>query len=337
MEKYIYIILLLLGVHSNAQNLATNSSFEIYTTCPASPGQIGQLGSIVTDWVSNGGDINYFNACSPSCAEFGVCGSSAYLGVRNRCGYQLPYDGNGYVGILLSGRITYLIPPFDTVWAAHTFLGTQLAQILTPGTRYFVTAHISRSGSYYGYEGACNNFGFHFYTYPHNAISNSCLTDNNPQVHEPSIILDSVNWTRISGSFIADSAYQYLALGNFYENANTDTVDMNNKHGAPDNYAYYYVDYVSVSEDSLWDVTAMPEITKLGQQIEIYPNPASTVLNIKNIRSEKTLFTISDVLGKVIYKKLSESNFLQIDIIDIKPGLYFIRNSEGVNKKFVKL
>ena len=204
------------------------------------------------------------------------------------------------------------------------------------GTRYFVTAHISRSGSYYGYEGACNNFGFHFYTYPHN-FTNRCQTDNNPQINESKIITDSVNWTRVSGSFIADSAYQYLALGNFYYDANTDTVDMNNKQRHPDNFAYYYVDYVSVSEDSLWDVTATLEITKSGQQIEIYPNPASNVLNIKNSGSEKTLFTISDVLGKVIYKKLSESNFLQIDIIDIKPGLYFIRNSEGVNKKFVKL
>ena len=172
MKKHIYIILILFGINSNAQNLVPNSSFEIYTTCPASPGQIGQLGSIVTDWVSNGGDINYFNACSPSCAEFGICGSSAYMGVRNACGYQLPYEGNGYAGILLSGRLTVLIPPFDTLWYGHEFLGTQLTQILTPGTRYFVTAHISRSGSYYGCEGASNNFGFHFYTYPHNAISN---------------------------------------------------------------------------------------------------------------------------------------------------------------------
>ena len=333
MKKYIYIILLLHRVHSNAQNLVPNSSFENNTGCPTNWDGFYK----VIDWTNNGGAGNYFNACSPSCAENVFCDPNNHMGIRNPCGYQLPYDGAGYAGIALSYTNTFLLPPFNTFWGVHGFVGTQLTQSLTPGTKYFVTAHISRAGGEYGYQGASNNFGFHFYTYPHDVFNNPCTLDNNPQVNESKIITDSVNWTRVSGSFIADSAYQYLALGNFYDDANTDTVDMNNKHRYPDNIAYYYVDYVSVSEDSLWDVTAMPEITKLGQQIEIYPNPASTVLNIKNSGSEKTLFTISDVLGKVIYKKLSESNFLQIDIIDIKPGLYFIHNSEGVNKKFVKL
>ena len=335
MKKYSYIFLILISfrLSSNAQNLVPNQSFENANLCPADFDELWR----VQNWVDYGIGINYFNACSPSCDDVGICDSYGHMGIRNPCGYQLPYDGDSYIGVHLAGIFISPIPPYDTSWGTGGFyLGAQLIQNLIPGTKYFVTAHISRAGGYYGYNGACNNFGFHFYTYPHDSI-NRCSVDNNAQVHETNIVTDSVNWTRVSGSFIADSAYQYLALGNFYDRAHTDTIEMINNNQIPSNFAYYYVDYVSVSEDSLWDVTATLEITKSGQQIEIYPNPASTVLNIKNSGSEKTLFTISDVLGKVIYKKLSESNFLQIDIIDIKPGLYFIHNSEGVNKKFVKL
>ena len=75
---------------------------------------------------------------------------------------------------------------------------------------------------------------------------------------------------------------------------------------------------------------------RLRPSREIYPNPAYNVLTIENIESEKTLIIISDALGNEIYRKMSESNSMLIDMNDFKPGVYFI-HTDTANKKFIKL
>ena len=75
--------------------------------------------------------------------------------------------------------------------------------------------------------------------------------DNFSHIHSTAIITDSTAWTKISGTFIADTTYKYLILGNFYNNANTNTSGCINVNV---DEAYYYVDQVSVSADSVLPV-----------------------------------------------------------------------------------
>ena len=60
-----------------------------------------------------------------------------------------------------------------------------------------------------------------------------------------SIITDSVGWTLVSGSFIADAPYSFLYLGNFFSDPNTQYVVVD--PSAPDQYSYYYYDDVCLS------------------------------------------------------------------------------------------
>nr|MBK9651723.1 hypothetical protein [Bacteroidota bacterium] len=39
---------------------------------------------------------------------------------------------------------------------------------------------------------------------------------NHALIYANKVITDSIGWTKISCSFVADSAYEYLATGNFF-------------------------------------------------------------------------------------------------------------------------
>ncbi|MBK7100692.1 MAG: hypothetical protein IPH63_02655 [Flavobacteriales bacterium] len=42
---------------------------------------------------------------------------------------------------------------------------------------------------------------------------------NYARVYFPQILADTVDWTLVSGSFVADSAYRYVMVGNHFSNA----------------------------------------------------------------------------------------------------------------------
>lgn len=70
--------------------------------------------------------------------------------------------------------------------------------------------------------------------------------------------------------------------------------------------------------------------------IEIYPNPAKDVIQIKSA-FEFQSFTITDMTGKIILSKNGFSN--SIDISELKAGVYFLRlnGDKGLTrKKFIK-
>jgi uncharacterized protein (TIGR02145 family) len=70
--------------------------------------------------------------------------------------------------------------------------------------------------------------------------------------------------------------------------------------------------------------------------VEIFPNPANTILYFRNI-SEKAIVSIYNLHGKVMLKKQVDNG--QIDISNLEDGTYFIKLKDKKNtvmKKFVK-
>lgn len=68
-----------------------------------------------------------------------------------------------------------------------------------------------------------------------------------PQIVSTSIITNTVGWTKIEGTFIADGTEKYLYIGNFKDDYNTQYIDNSNNNKYGDD-AYYYIDDVYVSE-----------------------------------------------------------------------------------------
>jgi gliding motility-associated-like protein len=61
----------------------------------------------------------------------------------------------------------------------------------------------------------------------------------------PEMLIAGAHHT-VSGFFIADSAYQYIAIGNFFDDSNTDTSSVGSSSNVQ--IGYYFIDDVWVSE-----------------------------------------------------------------------------------------
>jgi hypothetical protein len=311
MKIFLLICFLNIYFFSSAQNLVNNPGFEDTISCPNGFGFVDKA----TYWISYNANPDYFNTCSPSCYN------STCFGIpQNMYGSQAAHSGNAYVGLG-----TYAEFPFQNY---REIIGSQLTQPLIPGTKYFVSCFVSRAGGYsfspLG-KGASNNFGFRFYINPYSG-SNPCPIDNYSQLHETALISDSINWTRITGSFIADSAFEYIALGNFYLDELTDTLEIEDHDTTLFNFAYYYVDDICVSTDSLFcNSTSGTQEANENKYLRIFPNPFSKYfyLQYSNENFNKGSCLIYNLLGEKVYETNLKCNQQEIDLGELSGGVYF--------------
>jgi hypothetical protein len=63
------------------------------------------------------------------------------------------------------------------------------------------------------------------------------------------------------------------------------------------------------------------------QAISIYPNPATTVLNIKN--AENSTIEVYNMLGQVLYTKSNISIDEQVEVSQLNAGTYFVKITNG--------
>ena len=288
-------LLILISMNVSAQNLVPNPSFEDTVSCPDNYGQIENA----MGWSSYRYSPDYLNSCSQT-----------NVGVPNNLfGYQQAKIGVAYAGIS-----TYGMNGIDTV---REYIGVQLLQPLIIGTKYFLSCYVSRGDMYYS-DGASNNFGFRFSTVPYNYLTNPFKIDNISHFHYDSIITDSINWVRISGTFISDSTYQYLILGNFYDNSHTDTADIN------DYFAYYFVDAICVTTDSVYNSSwvGLNEFTA-SHQINIFPNPVTDKICLKGIR-ESVQFRIINLTGQTIKEGVLNKENNVIGMSSFVKGIYIL-------------
>ncbi|MCB0514577.1 MAG: Ig-like domain-containing protein [Chitinophagales bacterium] len=215
------VLFFLLQNTITAQNLVSNSSFETYSQCPNNQGQI----SYATGWGSaNAKAADYFNGCNTA-ANYGV--------PQNVYGTAPASNGSAYAGVFAFGE--------DDL---RSYITAQLQLPLTTGELYCVSfdAHIANLISYKPIQ----ELGAYFSL---NAFPNTTSTaylNVTPQIYNISGLIDEdAGWYNITGTFVADFPYQYITIGNFFNNANTTggaTIP-----GTPfASQVYYYIDNVHV-------------------------------------------------------------------------------------------
>ena len=94
--RYLLVIILALSTaYSSAQsNLIYNGDFELYDTCPTFPSNPTdyQIETCLGWKAPTYATSDYLNSCAPSTS----------VGVpQNGFGYQVPYSGNAYCGVLV--------------------------------------------------------------------------------------------------------------------------------------------------------------------------------------------------------------------------------------------
>ena len=138
---------------------------------------------------------------------------------------------------------------------------------------------------------------------------------------------------------MADSAYKYLVIGNFFSDTLTDTVSFG---GAPfaSEGAYYYIDDVCVTTDSIYNETwTGVQVNSLGKsEVSIYPNPTSDILTIKsNEIIEKV--DILNTMGQPIQMFETENKIFLFSTLDLSSGIYYIsiKTRTRVTKSLLKI
>jgi len=311
-----------------AQNLVQNYSFEQYDTCPDMGDQIGYAIGW-SKFSSTGSTPDYYNSCSSSNAMGVPQSFYCYQAAHRNC--------NAYAGIVT----------WSTVTNSREFIGNQLSQPLVVGQKYYlsfytVMGEYTSSGSQYGLPS--NNIGLRLSTVPYNGEM-PCPIDNWAHLHSSAIISDSTNWTIVSGSIIADSAYQYVIVGNFFDDNHTDT--MRYVCASCFNIAsYYLIDDICVSTDSSLSnggintiscTTAVTE-TKDGT-FNIFPNPVKSELTINSINYLINDVSIYNMYGEIVYSNLElrGKNVLIINCDMLKNGIYIVRiNAQQGENYYVK-
>ncbi|MCW3071319.1 MAG: hypothetical protein JWO44_1209 [Bacteroidetes bacterium] len=332
MKSLFLSFLIIFSVAVKAQNLVPNFSFEQNDTCPTNEDQI----QFAAGWSKYSQSIttpDYYNACAPS-SGFGVpknlnCNQPAHRNCSAYAGLVI-YDANGY----------------------REHIGIQLNTPLVIGQKYFISFYVVMGeafGAGFQWGMPSNNIGMRLSTIEYNP-SNPAPIDNFAHLNSSIVISDSVNWVRISGSIIADSAYNHVILGNFFDNANTDTTQYSCGF-CLNSASYYLIDDICVTTDSLLAnggidalscSVSVPEID-YDSEINVFPNPATEGFTILFQNSQNSRIVLTDMYGKVCYSnEIINDNTIKINLSAYPSGMYFLKiinqkEKKSASKKIIKL
>lgn len=304
-----------------AQNLVPNHSFEEAQSCYPFSGfyypDEGPLG-----WFSGGHSPDYFQG--PACAGYGNDRSASL----NHMGFQYPFDGVCYAGVVSY----YYLPP------GREYLVIQLAETLEVGQTYYASfrANAAWGGAaiYPIARLASSHIGMRFTTSPHQWVWDDPLPVpvNYAHVYFPQILADTVGWTLVSGSFVADSAYQYVMIGNHFENSQTDTLPFEPTISLP--MAYTFIDDVCVSRSPSGCPLLVGLEGHLGSEMVLFPNPASTTVLLTNV-AEGARVLVADVSGRLIWSGTTTVGTLHLNVEAWARGSYVLKlDSQGRSRSF---
>ena len=310
-------------INCNAQNLVPNPSFEEYTSCPVSTNQV----YLATGWSIDINSSDYYN----SCADY----NSMVTVPNSGTGYQCPATGNAYCGFAAYREIQ------DQY---REYFGRALSNSLIIGQKYFISFKLSLAN--YVSNCAVNKVGVKFTNVNYGDTTllpvPILVMNNTAHFYTNMIISDTSSWTIVKGTYIADSSYQYILIGNFFDNSNTDTSIIFGTWCQ----SYYLIDDICVSIDSLTceipngpnvcDTTVNVSETKYNNEsITIYSNPANEKIQIKYLYPTESTIKIYNIFGQLLFvKNFSEKN-IKIDMSSYTNGIYIIQIQQD-NKFFNK-
>lgn len=322
-KLYCFIILIWTYNINSAQNLIPNGDFEIYVDCPYWYNDLDTAyawSNPMTNVPDVSGTPDYFHAC----ANYPV-------GVpENFQGFQQARSKFAYAGI-------YLTEGSGANADNREYIQTFLNAPLVAGKCYHFEMYINLS----------NNCRYTTDDIGVKISSNflSGINNQEPLLYIPDIInlssntFDTLNWTLVSGDYVATGGELYLLIGNFKNDLQTTSILYNNS--SPHDYIYCYIDDVSLTR-CLTTVSINDQ--EMNAAISIYPNPAKDVLNIRtNELMKNPLIHIYDVSGKEVrmesFINTMDDVKVSLDISKFCKGLYIISvttDTQNLVTKFVK-
>lgn len=219
------------------QNLVPNYSFEIYSNCPSGIGLYNQLNTKPDIWYKpDKRGAAYFNACAPESTYASVPINYLSCGGPN---FQNAKTGQAYIGMF------YLNAPGTN---SRNYFAVKLLDSLKTSKCYYAECFVNLGNCW---QFACNNQAMLFTNTPVyvDTANYLLILPANPQIQNPFIVTDTLHWVKIAGVFTAQGGEQYLTLGNFkYDNQTNFT--LVNPSGGHYGAGYYVEDVTVVPLDS---------------------------------------------------------------------------------------
>lgn len=279
-----------------SQNLIGNGGFENYSSLPTNVMQ----SDLCIGWSKcnqgGGGTSDYFRTNASGLVQL----PNSYYATLN------PHSGEAVMGF-----ISY----HGTSTNYREYLSHALSAPLSVGQLYQVSFFLT-NGVYNGNYGGCgsNQLSISFTTSQVSQIGTGPIQGITPQFTLPTIFYNE-DWQNFTFNFIADSAYQYILIGNFSDNAAT---LIQNFENSPIDIAYYFIDDVAVYanlENGISETTLAKE--------KIFYNPFNHSIRFKETGTSGPIrFYSSD--GKLIANfEITDQKFEST--IDWQPGVYFYK------------
>lgn len=303
MQKTLYILLfsIVVFVMKGQTNLVPNPSFEDTLNCPVSSDEIYNA----LNWSSpTFGTPDYFNSCHASLNNAGV--------PYNFFGYQNAFNGNAYAGFCV-----YQIPN------SREYLQVKLDSVMQAGADYCISYYVALT-EVSGY--AIKQIGLYFSDTLINIPMSTTLSFI-PQIENNTFILDTNLWVKVMSSFTANGGEEYLIIGNFNNDSNTDTLGVSNNSNA----CCYYIDSIEVKRCLSSSIKE-----SYNNNIKIGPNPATNYFNMDfGINIGPFNIELYDDLGQKIFSLSSiNTKKLNVDISHFKTNLILIK-IESYNQIFL--
>lgn len=282
MKKVVFILLLLMGSMANAQNLIPDPTFDSLSSCP---GQGIPIDNISEHWYAVAGFPGIMHSCAQG-LPFGV--------PQNLFGYEPAQSGGGY-GLFLTAGL-------------YDYLGTHLDAPLTVGTTYRISYYYSLgdSSQYSAYPGidvllSVEHLDYSFSPGPGRTII-------------PGDTLNNRNgWKLFTATFVADSAYEYLAVGNFRTSIPNTISDCPT---CPYGTAIGLIDNVCLSESGC-AATGIADVER--KTVNVYPNPTTGHIRIEGLGD----WQLYDMNGKALMNGEDGT----YDLEGLVPGTYILKGN----------
>ncbi len=307
---FLFLFLVSLSFSVKSQNLIADWSAEEYSECP----YLLTMELFLPTWTALRGTPDYFNFCSSNLSP-----------LVNPLGSQYPRTGAGILG-----AVTY----HGGLSNGREYPGVQLSEQLVIGQSYALSYYVSAAYSHNVTELATNNLGILLMTENYLTPEELGYIPNFAHINMDTLVTDTANWVHVYGTIIADSAYQYAAFGNFFDDVNTNVTFIDPEHPDSSSIAYYYMDDFCVTAENGECFSALRTIESRASSVfMIYPNPNSGIFWIDS-QSDLISVNIFSSPGTLIrsYPDILHKDTAMLDLRDVSDGVYIavVETKEGI-------
>ncbi len=308
----VFIFVLVNSLSLLAQlNLIPNGDFEYYTECPASSNSIDELSKAYPWFNPTSNTPDYYNVCDTFPERSGV--------PSNSYGFQYPRSGGGYAGVVV----------YYATKNGRDYLSVPLILPLEKSKFYQLGYYLNLSNQS---SAASSSIGAFFSIDSIQADSTIQILNLTPQIQHAtdSFLRDTLNWMKVSGTFVAQGGERFLTIGNFNDDAHT---PLDTFYYVPNNWysVYYYIDDVSLYEvkDTQSNHPFLQHenaFGNIGKPIEPLVIPtllsANSDVNWQFINlKENTSLKLYNAIGQLEFSTANYQNNLQVSLL--AAGIYF--------------